>query len=131
MTLVVAKHQEKSEYNRKVPAFVVPRLNLGSAWRSSDEEEDQASEGHGRSPTLVPAALSQRKCSIHLRKTMENPILSPMCRDGFCVHMVTRYFVAFRNRWIGLPPKKWTLNAFLEEFQFEHLQDAVARWQPR
>ena len=37
-----------------------------------------------------------------------------------------RYFVAFQNRWIGLPPKKRTLDAFLEEFQFEHLQDAVS-----
>eukprot|EP00435_Cladocopium_sp_Y103_P054470 s306_g17.t1 len=37
-----------------------------------------------------------------------------------------RYFVAFRNRWIGKPPKKRTLDTFLEDFQFEDLQDAVS-----
>ena len=106
------------------------RLNLGSAWRSSDEEEDQASERHGRSTTLVPAALSQKKCSIHLRKTMVFT-QSWVRYERWFLRLATRYFVAFQNRWIGLPPKKRTLDAFLEEFQFQHLQDAVARWQPR
>lgn len=37
-----------------------------------------------------------------------------------------RYFVAFRNKWFGKPPKKRTWDTFLEDFQFEDVQDAVS-----